>query len=359
MDRAPLPRLRESVYFAPLSTVETASATEPLPRFAAVTPPSDCGVIGDCGQVQGQLSVNTTPINVTEPSGGATSQSYFTVDNLGGGLMAWTAAISYTSGSGWLSLDTTASVNNTTVRVYANPAGLAAGTYQATITISAAAAGTASVPVTFVVTAAPVTPKLVVPAITSVLNSASLAAVPVVPGSLTTIMGSAFSGKNVSATFNGIAGTILFSNSTQINLMVPQNLSTASPANLVVAVDGASSSATSVAVAPFEPAIFPNALLNQDGTLNSATNPAARGSVIYFYATGLSGSGPISVRIGDREFDNLYYAGPAPGLLGVQQVNLLLPADLAAGAANLYVCGSSDGTAAQTVCSVPVQITLN
>ncbi len=348
----------ESVYFAPLSTAATASTSEPLPRFTAVTPQPDCGIIGDCGTVQGQLSVGTTPINVTEPSGGATAQAYFTVRNLGGGLMPWTASISYAGISGWLVLDPKSSVGNTTVRVYSNPAGLAPGTYSATITINAGPAGSATVPVSFTVTAAPVTPKKVVPAVTDVLNSASLAAVPIVPGSLTTIKGSAFTGKTLTVTFNGIPATILFSNDTQINLLVPQALSSVSSADLVISVDGSSSTVKTVPVAPFEPAIFPNALLNQDGTLNSASNAAARGSVVYFWATGLSGTGHISVRIGDRQLDNLNYAGPAPGLLGVQQVNVPVPADLQPGAANLYVCASNDADGT-TVCGVPVQVTLN
>jgi uncharacterized protein (TIGR03437 family) len=194
--------------------------------------------------------------------------------------------------------------------------------------------------------------------VTSVVNAASFAVVPVVPGSLSTVMGTAFTGTNVSATFNGISATILFSNDTQINLLVPPSLASATSAQLVVTVDGSSSTATTVQLAPFEPAIFPNALLNQDGTLNSASNAAALGSVVYFFATGLSGTGQISVRIGTQEIDTLYYAGPAPGLPGVQQVNLVVPSNLSPGTANLYVCGSSNSSNAATVCSVPVPVTL-
>jgi uncharacterized protein (TIGR03437 family) len=350
----------ESVFFAPLSTVATASATEPIPRFTAIAPLPDCTIIGDCGFVQGTLAVNTTPLQFSEPAGGVTGQLYFTIQNTGGGRMSWTATVNYLNGSGWLALDPTQGVNSTTVRVYANPANLTPATYQATIVVNTGAGGTASVPVTFVVTqaATKVTTPVVtanVPAVTNVVNAASFAPVPVVPGSLTTIMGSAFTGTNVSVTFNTLQATILFSNATQINLVVPPDLGSVTSAQLVVTVDGSNSAATTVQVAPFEPAIFPNALLNQDGTLNSATNAAGIGSIVYFFGTGLSGNGQISVRIGDQEIDSLYYAGPAPGLPGVQQVNLVIPSDLAAGTANLYVCGSSNSA---TVCSVPVPITL-
>ena len=285
--------------------------------------------------------------------------------------MSWTATVNYFNGSGWLSLDPTQGVNSTTVRVYANPANLAPATYQATIVVNAAAGGTASVPVTFVVTqaAAPVTspvttpvstPSNTGPVVTSVVNAASFAVVPVVPGSLSTVMGTAFTGTNVSATFNTIPATILFSNNTQINVLVPSDLASGASAQLVVTVDGSNSAPTTVQVAPFEPAIFPNALLNQDGTLNSADNAASLGSVVYFFGTGLSGNGQISVHIGNQEIDALYYAGPAPGLPGVQQVNLVVPSGLGSGTANLYVCGSSNSNSSNgaTVCSVPVPVTL-
>ncbi len=354
----PASQTSESVFFAPLSTVGTASATEPLPRFTAIAPLPDCTIIGDCSLVQGQLSVNTTPLQFSEPAGGATGQLYFTLANSGGGMMSWTASVSYISGSGWLMLDPTQGVNNTTVRVYAAPGSLAPATYQATIIVDAGAGGTASVPVTFTVSPAATTSKTVLPAVTSVLNAASFAAVPVVPGSLTTLMGSAFTGKNVSVTFNGEQSTILFSNDTQINLLVPADLPLTNSIQLVVTVDGSSSTPMNVTTAAFEPAIFPSALLNQDATLNSASNGAARGSVIYFWATGLSGAGTISALIGDREIDLLYYAGSAPGLTGVQQVNILVPADLPGMTTNLSVCGLSSAAGAVKTCSVAVPLTL-
>ena len=111
-------------------------------------------------------------------------------------------------------------------------------------------------------------------------------------------------------------------------------------AQLVVTVNGSLSAPVTVQVAPFEPAIFTGAVVNQDNTVNSVSNGAAAGSVIYFYATGLSGSGTITARIGGMELTNLYYAGPAPGYPGVQQINLMIPAGLS-GTTQLYACGTS------------------
>jgi uncharacterized protein (TIGR03437 family) len=335
----------ESVSFAPTSTVRTASATDPIPRFVAATPPNDCGIIGDCGASYfPQLTVNSASLLFTLPAGGLNQTMYVPVNNSGGGILYWTASVSYTNGSGWLSIQPLAGMNNGTVRVDATAVNLGVGTYAAALTIDAGSAGRRLVSITLTVTAAvPAGPQ-----ISAVENAASFAQVPVVPGSLTTIMGSALAGKNVSVTFNGLPATVLYDSATQINLLVPAGLGALTSAQLVVTVDGAISAPVTVQVAPFEPGIFAGALLNQDGTVNGIANPAAAGSVIYFYATGLSGSGTITARIGSTELTNLYYAGPAPGYLGLQQINLVLPAGVSGVTTALYACGTSAGV---EVCS--------
>ncbi len=82
------------------------------------------------------------------------------------------------------------------------------------------------------------------------------------------------------------------------------------------------------------------AALNQDLSVNSASNPAAIGSIAVLYVTGLSGMGaPVTgaVSAAAASFDgvsitadgvplNILYAGPAPGLIsGVCQINVQLP----------------------------------
>jgi uncharacterized protein (TIGR03437 family) len=190
----------------------------------------------------------------------------------------------------------------------------------------------------------------------SVINSASLLDAPVVPGSLTTIMGSGFIGATVFATFDGIPANILFRNAVQINLVVPVELGSRTSAQLAVVVDGLSSAIRNVEVAPVAPAIFKGAVLNQDSTVNDVNNGAAVGSIIYFYATGLSGAGKITGHIHDRDITEPYYGGPAPLLPGVQQVNLQVPADLPAMTTEMYVCGEPPG--GSKVCSMPVPLTL-
>jgi uncharacterized protein (TIGR03437 family) len=93
------------------------------------------------------------------------------------------------------------------------------------------------------------------------------------------------------------------------------------------------------------------AILNQDGTINSAANPAAKGSVVTLFATGEGQTNPggvdgklapgvlplpapllnVSVDIGSATLLPLY-AGAAPTLVaGVFQVNVLIPANAPSG----------------------------
>jgi uncharacterized protein (TIGR03437 family) len=177
-----------------------------------------------------------------------------------------------------------------------------------------------------------------------------------VPGSLSTVFGSNFSGKSVSASFDGAPASISFSNASQINLLVPSALGSTSSSQLVVTVDGTSSAPYTVTLAPFAPAIFSGAVLNQDWSPNDSNNPAPAGSVLQIFATGLSGAGTITGQIDGRDIPTPNYAGPAPGLPGVQQINLTIPPDLPSMTTSLYVCGASPGAA--TVCSLPAQIAI-
>jgi uncharacterized protein (TIGR03437 family) len=345
----------ETVSLAPVSTVLEATAKDPIPRFVSLTPPSDCSIIGDCGAAYyPELYVNTTPINLTAPSNGNTQTGYTEVNNRGGGHLEWTATVTYTSGSGWLQLYPDSGIDNTTIRMDASPANLAPGTYQATLTIYAGQ-GSAAVPITFVVTAAVTTPAL--PTVSSVVNGASFAAGPAVPGSIASLLGVDLAGKKIGVTFGGLPGQILFGNDTQINVVVPAGLGNVTSSQLVVVVDGASSLTQPVSVAQFDPGIFGGGILNQDGQVNGQEHPAQIGSVLQIYATGLSSSGAITARVNGKVVDPAY-AGTAPGLTGVQQVNIQLPDDLTGASAQVSVCGGVAGAPAQAVCSPAVKVAI-
>src|SRR5271157_4597193 len=320
---------QEKISYAPVSAVASASMTAPVPRFTAATPQSDCTVLNDCQAAYfPKLSVPPTSIQI------------FAI--AGGGIMNWTALVSYVNGSGWLTLDRTSGENNGTVRVWASPQNLAAGTYQARIVIDAGPlAGNVTIPVTFTVQALVLPPAPVV-TVTAVVNAATFAVTPLVAGSLGTLFGANLSGKSVSVTFDSTPSPLLlYVGASQINFQVPTSLGSKTSASLVVTVDGSSSAPQTVALAPVWPAIFAHGVLNQDNTENTAGNGAKAGSFLQIFATGISASATVSVQIADRKNLIPSYAGAAPGFAGLQQVNVMIPADLASGATQLTICATA------------------
>ena len=60
--------------------------------------------------------------------------------------------------------------------------------------------------------------------------------------------------------------------------------------------------------------------------MNSASNPASRGTIVSLYATGQgTGSANVTVTIAGYTAP-LLYAGPAPGFPGLMQINAQIPA---------------------------------
>ena len=200
-----------------------------------------------------------------------------------------------------------------------------------------------------------------------VLNSANLIHLAVAPGEIVTIFGSGlgpapgvgaqldargFVAKQLagtSVTFDGMAAPLLYAGANQINAIVPFGVAGKTGTQIVVTVNGVSSPADVEAVAVASPGIYSSdmsgtgqaAALNQDGTVNSASNPAARGSVVSFWITG---AGLLKAAYEDGEIVTnnpaglalplvsgmeVRYAGQAPGMVaGVVQLNLVMPADL-------------------------------
>jgi uncharacterized protein (TIGR03437 family) len=169
-------------------------------------------------------------------------------------------------------------------------------------------------------------------------------------------LGANLSGNSVTVSLDGSVAVLLYVGASQINFQVPANLGTKTSATLVVTVDGSSSAPQTVALAPAWPAIFAHGVLNQDNTQNAAATPAVAGSILQIFATGIPASATVSVQIADRKNLVPLYAGVAPGLTGVQQVNAAIPADLAAGATQLIVCASAgSGPACSPAYTVVIQ----
>ena len=88
---------------------------------------------------------------------------------------------------------------------------------------------------------------------------------------------------------------MLFSGANQINLVVPDQVAAVNGLNIRVEVAGNSTNAIAAQVVNAENGIFTVSergsgqalVINEDGTLNSPTNPATRGSVVTFFTTGM------------------------------------------------------------------------
>jgi uncharacterized protein (TIGR03437 family) len=350
---------QETIALAPVSTVTTASATAPLPRFAAVAEQSDCQIFGDCAAPVvsvPKLLIQAPPIHISAVAAGGAMTSAggsIGIHNAGGGNMGWSLSVIYQGGTGWLVFDPPSGTNDNTVKVTANTTTLPAGIWQATVIVNAGAAGSNSVAVFLTVTAPPPPPAPSV-VVSQVLNAATLQVAPLVSGSLATLMGSHLSGKSVAVTFDGIAATLIYTSDTQINLQVPSALGPRSSTSLVVTVDGVSSTPQTIPMAVAWPAVFPHGVLNQDNRENTPSTAAKSGDILQIYATGIPKLATVSVQIGDHKDLVPLYAGDAPTCPGVQQVNVAVPAGVT-GTVAVQVCATTGG---QQYCSPGYSITV-
>ena len=129
-------------------------------------------------------------------------------------------------------------------------------------------------------------------------------------------------------------GLILSADMNGILVIAPAAIAGTASVSIEVLYQNAAIATIPVAVADAAPALFADATgqaaaNNQDGSLNMRGNPAARGSVVSLYGTGLGISNdPVTVA-----FDNytapVLYAGPVAGCPGLFQVNAQVPSGYA------------------------------
>ncbi len=174
------------------------------------------------------------------------------------------------------------------------------GQYNASFTVSSPG-GSLNVPVTLLVEPGPATPPVVV----SVVNAASGIPGAVSPGEIISVrgygVGASRIGNSISTnlnglqvTFDGTAATLFYNSANQTNLVVPGQV--AKSTLMEVSYQGQTSE-WALPVLGVAPGIFTidgtgagqGAIVNQDGTVDNAANPAARGSVVSIYMTGQGG----------------------------------------------------------------------
>ena len=166
----------------------------------------------------------------------------------------------------------------------------------------------------------------------SAVNAASLQGGPAAPCSLITIFGPDTATATVS--FDGIPAPLVSSVAGQATVQVTCGATPPSTA-LVLSSPSGTLWHSAIPVAAAAPALFAlNAgsgqalALNSDSTANSEANPAARGSVFSLFATGFGlATNPGGVLVGSTAA-NILFLGDAPGLIGITQINIQLPAAL-------------------------------
>ena len=295
----------------------------------------------------------TTAFQTTVTAGGPTTEvpGLIYIHNGGGGILDWAIAVNYQSGSGWLLVGDSSGQNDATVGVWVRPQNLTAGVYTANLVVSGG--GPLSNPVTIPVTVT----VLARAAHRSAAGNGDLGnqrrqSAGRAPGARLSGDGHGHQpgGQGRLRHLRRHARHAAVHSATQINLQVPASLSPSkTSASMVVTVDGVSSTAFTVALAPAGPAIFNPGVLNQDNSLNAPASAAKAGTVLQIFATGIPAGALVSAQIGGQGGLTPVYAGPAPGLTGVQQVNVAVPGGLAPGAEPLVVCALASS---QTFCSV-------
>ena len=209
----------------------------------------------------------------------------------------------------------------------------------------------------------------------AVVSAASGLVGPLAPGEIITILGNnigpqapafptlderglvsaALAGTRV--LFDGVPAPLLYVSAGQVNAVVPYSVAGHTSTQIILDSQGQTSAPISVPVVESSPALFTTdasgqgqgAIVNQDGSINSANRPAQTGSVVSIFATGEGQTNPpgvdgkpagsplpvpllpVQVFIGDFSAD-IQYVGGAPGeIAGVLQINALIPAGIGSG----------------------------
>ncbi len=166
---------------------------------------------------------------------------------------------------------------------------------------------------------------------------------------------------NTRILFDGVPAPLIYTSRGQVSAIVPYSVAGKSTVPVIAEYLGSRSPAVTVRVLSAVPALYslaasgagPGAFLNQDGSVNSAANPATVGQVVILFGTGEGLTTPlqadgqvtpgveplprprqrVTVTMGGVECPVLY-AGAPPGLVaGAIQINVQLPVGVPVGEA--------------------------
>jgi uncharacterized protein (TIGR03437 family) len=213
---------------------------------------------------------------------------------------------------------------------------------------------------------------LVAPPQIGAVVSAADSKSPAAPGGLITVYGSQLSPTNIATsqipvptalansclTVNGQPVPLIFVSPTQINAQMPAQAVGA--VTVVVHTPGGTSDNYNLVVQPNAPAVFlsgiagpqtnlPTVVRLSNGLLATDSNPIHRNDTLVIYVTGLGSTNPavgdglpapgdplavaltpLTVQIGGQSL-RVLYSGLAPGEVGVNQINVVVPANVPTG----------------------------
>ena len=319
------------------------------------------------------IQLINTAVRLSTYQGAPVQSSVLALTNIGSGALSITGA---TSAQKFLSA--TASGNQVTIQ--ADPAGLSPGTYNGSVTISSNAANNAqvSLPVSLLVSPAG-TPSISSGGIT---NAANFAQEAVSPGDIVSIFGSQLAPPGTVATaagiplakvlgtsqvlVGGVPAPLYYVSTGQINFQVPYTAS--GSATIQVVSNGKNGNLRLTSISSVMPRILMygsyGVIINGDYTwalptgILPGSHPAKPGDTVTLYGIGFGQTSPVAVEGqassadptslqqiagvtatfgggfgGSQTTVNSAFTGLTPGLVGLYQANIPIPADAPLGPA--------------------------
>jgi len=284
---------------------------------------------------------------------------------------------SVTSSGNFFRVTPASGTTNGTLTITVDPAGLAPGDYEGSITVTAPDAVNSPRALKVVLHVAPPPPVI---SAAGIVNAASGKSGAISPGELIVVYGAnvgpadlatmAIEGDHAAnqlagtrVLFDGAAAPLIYAASGQVSAIVPYAAYTKSTVKVEVERYGVRSNAVTMSTTTSSPALFTanasgagqGAIVNQDGTVNGQGNAAALDSVVILYLTGEGQTDPggvdgalaigklpkpmlpVKVTI-DGQTADVLYAGAAPAMVsGVMQVNVKVPASAGTGSVPVQV----------------------
>jgi len=180
-------------------------------------------------------------------------------------------------------------------------------------------------------------------------------------------------------TIDGNAVPLTYSSLFKVQIQAPFNLTPGSTTTLQVKFNNQSTSPITLNVVNAAPGLYTKGAqgvgqvraVNQDGTANSGAQSAPRGSIVVFYGSGLGAVTPpvaagavppsnplstvtagVTATVGGVPA-TVHFAGLAPGLPGIYQLNVEIPAGAASGTQEILIY--TGGSSSQKGATIEVQ----